>query len=301
MKAFWRLITLVAIAAALVAIGVQPAAAAVAPKPLLYGTTGACNNDFPGGPCTQNSSLVQIDPQTGAPIKVVGPVGYTVTGLAWDNLGQKMYASTAIGCGPDSVCPFHGLITIDLNTGAGTPVNSAVHNFGLDGAESPIHSISINGAGRMVAWYDEFGGPTDTFVTIDKATGIATEHADTGIDTSANGLSFDVNNLLWNIDTRRCAVFDPATGACKAFGQTAYLINPKTGKPLSAVALTPPTMAALGDFNPFTNLYYGLKFNSFSTDPTFIEVVNLSTGTVTQLGRTIDGLHTLAFVKKLKL
>jgi hypothetical protein len=57
-------------------------------------------------------------------------------------------------------------------------------------------------------------------------------------------------------------------------------------------------MAALGDFNPFTNLYYGLQFNSFSTDPTFINVVNLSTGSVTTLGQTVANLHTLAFVKK---
>ena len=31
----------------------------LAKRPILLGTTGACNNDFPGGPCTQNSTLVK--------------------------------------------------------------------------------------------------------------------------------------------------------------------------------------------------------------------------------------------------
>jgi len=286
MKALCRSLLLAALTAAILASGGGRASAAASPKPILYGTTGACNNAFPGGPCTQTSTLIQLDPQTGALIKEIGPVGFTVNGLAWDTKAQKLYASTAIG---DVV--FHGVITIDTTTGAGTPVNSAVHNFGLAGSDSPIHSITINGAGRMVGWYDEFGA-ADTFVKIDQSTGIATEFPDTGIDTAANGLSFDVNNLLWNIDTSR------RNGTSQT--QTAYLIDPKTGKPLRSVPLSPPTMAALGDFNPFTNLYYGLTFNSFSTDPTFIVVVNLSNGTVTQLGQTVNNLHTLAFVKKVK-
>ena len=298
MKAPRRLTMLVALTALILAAGLQPVSAAPQPKPILYGTTGRCNNPFPGGPCSENSTLYRIDPSTGA-ATLIGSVGHTVNGLAWDPKTAKLYASTAIGCGdPLSVCPFHGLITIDTTTGLGTPVNPLAVNFGLDGEPSPIHSLAINGAGRLAAWYDEFGGPTDTFVTIDKATGVATEFPDTGIDTSANGLAYDVFNQLWNIDTKRCTLFD-ANGACLAFAQTAYLLDPKTGKPLSSKSLTPPTMAALGDFNPFTNLYYGLRFQGRNS-PTFIEVVDVNAGTVTELGRTVTGLHTLAFVKKLK-
>jgi hypothetical protein len=288
---------LVALTALILVAGVLPASAAQ-PKPILYGTTGRCTNDFPGGPCTETSTLVQLDPGTGALIRVIGPVGYTVNGLAWDRKTSKLYASTAIGD-----VAFHGLITINPSTGAGKPVNPAALNFGLAGDESPIHSITMDSNGRMVGWYDEFpiGEVTDTFVTLDKKTGIATEFPDTGIDTSANGLSFDGNDLLWNIDTRRCTAFDSETGLCNAFGQTAYRLDPATGKPLGTVSLNPPTMAALGDFNPATNLYYGLKFTPFDpTAKTFITVVNLGTGAVTTLGQTVDNLHTLAFVKKVK-
>ena len=60
-------------------------------------------------------------------------------------------------------------------------------------------------------------------------------------------------------------------------------------------------MAALGDFNPANRLYYGLKFTPFDPDePTFIEAVDLRNGTVTELGPTVDALHTLAFAKNVK-
>ena len=283
MKASWKSALFVLLAAAfLAAPGVQPVSAGQGT--VLLGTTGACNNAFPGGPCTQTSQLVQLDPLTGALIKVIGPVGFTINGMAWDRRSQRLYASTAIGD-----VRFHGLITIDPQTGKGRPVDPRVHNFGLPGPDSPIHSISIDGPGRMVGWYDEFpvGQVTDTFVKIDKRTGIATEFPSTGIDTSQNGLSFDEVNYLWNIDSPR------------AGGQTAYLIDPFTGKPLMSVPLSPPTAAAIGDFNPQNNLYYGLSFQSFSNPPapTVLVVVDPRAGTVTTLGQTVDGLHTLTFAK----
>ena len=257
------------------------------PSNLLLGTTGACNNTSPGGPCTQTSTLVQLDPATGALVKQIGPIGYTVNGLAWDRRSQKLYASTAIGD-----VRFHGLITIDPRTGRGRPVNASVHNFGLAGADSPIHSITVDAVGRMAGWYDEFpvGQTTDTFVTIDPRTGIASELPDTGIDTSQNGLSYDEVNYLWNIDTSRPT------------GQTAYLIDPVTGKPLHTVTLSPPTPAAIGDFNPADDLYYGLNFQAFSNPPapTFLVRVDPRTGTVVTVGQTVTNLHTLAFTKAVR-
>jgi len=256
--------------------------------PALLGTTGACNNVNQGGPCTEKSTLVQLDPETGALIGVIGPVGFTVNGLAWDRTSGTLYASTAIGD-----VRFHGLITIDPKKGTGRPVNTQVLNFGLPGDPSPIHSITIDVFGHMVGWYDEFpppAGVTDTYVRIDQHTGVATEHPDTGINTNQNGLSFGEFNLLWNIDS-------PKTNTADVTTQTAYLINPFDGTKLLSKLLTPPTNAALGDFHPVNNLYYGLNFQPF--DPagtTFIEVVDVLAGTVTTLGRTVDHLHTLTFI-----
>jgi hypothetical protein len=161
----------------------------------------------------------------------------------------------------------------------------------------------------MVGWYDEGPPPAvpptgDTYVRINKNTGVATEFNDTGIDTSANGVSFGEFNLLWNIDTARNMGLDPVTGK-PIITQTAYLLNPFDGKPLLSVPLNPPTMAAIGDFHPVNHHYYGLKFQGF--DPlgtTFIEVVDLDfdpltdsfKGTVTPLGQTVNFLHTLTFI-----
>ena len=283
----WKLLSACVISLALAAVGGAPNASA-ARQPVLYGTTGACNNAAPGGPCTQTSELVQLDPVTGLVTRDIGPVGFTVNGLAWDRKSRTLYASTAIGD-----VAFHGLITINTRTGAGTPVDAAVHNFGLAGGDSPIHSIAIDRRGHMVAWYDEKPAPgvTDTFVTIDQHSGVATEFVNTGIDTSQNGLAFDEDNRLWNIDTsRRLTLGGPLV-------QSAFRLDPATGVPIRTVALTPPTPAALGDFNPENGRYYGLNFTSFSNEPTFLVSVNMRTGAVTTLGQTLTGLHTLAFVK----
>jgi hypothetical protein len=269
---------------AVILIGfVQQMPAQVQP-PILVGTTGACDNVNQGGPCTQTSTLVQLDPQTGAFIRTIGPVGFTVNGLAWDMKTQTLYATTAIG---DT--HFHGLITISLKTGKGKPVDKMVVNFGLptDTGPSPIHSFTIDSLGNMAGWYDEFpppAGVTDTFVQINKKTGVATEFQNTGINTNLNGLSFDNSDQLWNIDSVKGGV------------QLAWHVDPLTGKPLGNIFLDPATTAALGDFNPVDNLYYGLNFDVVLRTTTFIEKVNLVTGTVTTVGQTVDGLHTIAFV-----
>ena len=291
MKTLWRAILTAILTAAVLAAFVPPMSAQTPPagQPVLLGTTGACNNVTQGGPCTETSTLVEVDPGTGALVRTIGPVGYSVNGLAWDPTTDKLYATTALGD-----VSFHGLITIDPNTGQGTPVNASVVNFGLDVTPgtlgSPVHSITIDSNGNAVGWYDEFGpGVTDTFVTINTATGVAVEFNNTGINTGQNGVAFAKHDLLWNIDSPKVV-----NGVVT---QTAYLLNPQNGQPIDERDVSPPTPAALGDFNPVGNQYYGLKFTAFSTAPTFLVVVDLKKGTVTTLGQTVDDLHVIAFVK----
>jgi hypothetical protein len=279
------------LAGAILAIGVQASAQTPPPgAPILLGTTGACNNVTQGGPCTQTSTLVQIDPTNGALVAVIGPVGFTVNGLAWDPTTDTLYATTAVG---DTT--FHGLITIDPSTGAGTPVNPSVVNYGLAPdprfVGSPIHSLAIDSNGHMAAWYDEFPPPvgvTDTFITIDKSTGIATEFENTGLDTNQNGLAFAKHDLLWNIDA-------PKTAVDGSVIQTAYLLDPANGQMLDARDVSPPIAAALGDFDPVGNKYYGLNFVPFSPQTAMI-VIDLKKGTTSAVG-TVDDLHVIAFVK----
>jgi len=284
---------LIAILTAAVLVAIVPLASAqnLPPgQPVLLGTTGACDNLVQGGPCIHTSTLVQVDPDTGALVRVIGPVGYSVNGLAWDMTTDKLYATTAVGD-----VSFHGLITIDPNTGQGTPVNPAIVNYGLDVTPgtlgSPVHSITIDSNGNAVGWYDEFGtGVTDTFVTFNKTTGVATEFDNTGLNTGQNGVAFAKHDLLWNIDSPK------VVGGVVT--QTAYLLDPTNGHPLDERDISPPTPAALGDFSPVGNQYYGLKFTVFNPT-TFLVVIDLKKGTVTTLAQTVDDLHVIAFVKHL--
>jgi hypothetical protein len=281
-------IRIVLLAAVALVVAVSQASAQDPPpgQPVLLGTTGACDNVNQGGPCTHTSTLVQIDPQNGALVRTIGPVGYSVNGLAWDAQTDKLYATTAIGD-----ITFHGLITIDINTGQGTPVNPNAVNFGLDGV-SPVHSITIDSKGNAVGWYDEFPPPlgiTDTFVTINKATGVATEFNNTGINTGQNGLAFAKHDLLWNIDSPKLV------GGVVT--QTAYQLNPANGQPVDERDISPPTPAALGDFDPVGNKHYGLNFQAFTTNPTFLVLIDLKKGTATTLGQTVNDLHVITFVK----
>jgi hypothetical protein len=285
MKAQWRsAISSTILTAAMLAAFVYLAPAQNLPPglPVLLGTTGACDNLNQGGTCTEKSTLVQVDPRNGALITTIGPVGFTVNGLAWDATSNKLYATTALG---DAV--FHGLITIDPATGAGTPVDPTLVNFGLPPdphfVGSPIHSITIDSFGNMAGWYNRFPGPgvTDTFVQIDKATGIATAFDNTGLVTRTNGLAFAKHDFLWNVSPG-----------------TANLLDPSNGKAVATVTLSPPKAAALGDFDPVGNQYYGLNFVP-GVPTTLLMVVDLKKGTVSTVGQTVDDLHTLTFVKHL--
>ena len=264
-------------------------------EPILLGTTGDCENKIPGGPCTKTSTLVLLNPKTGALIRTIGPVGFTVNGLAWDLTTFTLYATTSIGCGlPTSLCPFHGLIKINPFTGAGTPVNPAVHNFGIEGADVPIRALAVDVFGHMVSSYpippQGTTDTSDTYVRIDKKTGIATEFLNTGINTAQNGLSFGEFNVLWNVN-------HPEPAPNGGVQQFAFLLNPFNGLAVFQQPLNPPTMAALGAFHPVNKLYYGLNFTGFDpTGTTSITVIDVPNGTVTTLGPTVPFLHTIAFI-----
>ena len=94
---------------ALVAVLTMALPAAASSGSMLLATTG---NGFSGP-----STLLEIDPVTGATLRTIGPVGYIVNGMEFDPATGKLYGSTSVND------PNHnGLIEIDLTTGAGTPV-----------------------------------------------------------------------------------------------------------------------------------------------------------------------------------
>jgi len=198
----------------MIASGIQEATA------MLLGTRG-----FGSG---ANSVLVEIDPATGATIRTIGPVGYTVNGLEYDATTEKLYGSTSV-----HDANYNGLIEIDPNTGAGTPIG--VHTWGR-GRPMAVTNITVNSTGQMFGWWEP---EQDDLMSIDKGTGIATRVGESGLDTYENGLSFDPKDILYMVD-----------------GQGAvYTIDTVTGAATPAGSISPDAPNAHhGDFDPASGL-----------------------------------------------
>jgi hypothetical protein len=241
------------LAAALV-LGLGAASPALAD--VLYGTT----LDAGGG-----STLVIIDQVTGALLTSIGPVGYTVNGLEWDNATQTLYASTGV-----TDPAYNGLIVINPATGAGTPIG--VSGWGLLVTPAVTNLAYRSGVG-MYGWWDP---NEDDLVSIDLGTGIATRVGESGVGTAQNGLAFDLGGVLWMVNSGGSYyTVDTVTGAATFFGGIG-------------------TTAHHGSFSYDDGLYYGLQNTGIGVAQILV-VADLSTGTVIRTPRTIDGLHTLSF------
>lgn len=230
----------------------------------LYGTVGA------GG---GTSRLIQLDPTTGAQIASIGPIGYLVNGMAWDQSTGTMYGTTSTN---DSVFP-NGLITIDLTTGAGTPIGS--------GAGQLVNIPACDAAGNLYGWTED----SDDAVAWDKGAGTITVLGDSGLGTLETGLAFSPGGTLYLVNSGD----DPGTDA------TIYSINTGTGMPtlVGTVGPLPFGMAHHGKFNPADGYYYGIDRTPYwDTSGWQIVVINVANQTIVRFMPTVDNLHTLAFV-----
>ena len=233
---------------------------------LLYGTV----EDADAGNVA-SSTLVELDPETGALIRTIGTVGYVVNGLTYDPVQRKLYASTS-----KLDDNFTGLIEIDLETGAGTPIGAV--NFGQAAGARPVNNLEIGPTGILYGWTNH----NDDLVTIDKSTGIATTVGDAGGSVNENGLAFDRSGTLYLVNTSEGNILtmNLSTGAATA-----------TGNSLG-------THAHHGDIDS-NNRYYGIDYTGGQGTPHHVRnliVADLATGTVLDTLPTVDNLHTLAFL-----
>jgi CSLREA domain-containing protein len=229
--------------------------------PTLYGALGGSST---------TSDLYTIDPATGTATSV-GPIGYAVTGLAFDPTTGKLYGVTT---GNSTSSP-RSVITIDRKTGAGTVVGP----FG--GCCDNIADLAFKG-GKLFGWGE---GPDD-LVKIDKATGAATVVGNSGESTFGDAMSVDKNGILY--------------AAIKGTSNNMYRVSMSTG------ALSSPVLLDGGPF-PFTQLNAG----SFACDGTTFFVsappgisgggvgdlvtVDVSTGAITTIGPTVAKLDAIAW------
>jgi hypothetical protein len=251
----------VVVAVALSALAFTSAASAQAPSPVLYAAAGgAGGGDVP-------SQLYTVNPATGA-VTAVGLIGYAVTGLAIDPTTGILYGVTAErGGGGNS------LITIDRATGAGTVVGELGH---------VVAELDFNSAGQLFGWSED----EDNLVSIDKSTGVATVVGESGLDTYGDGMSFDIQDVLYVLPEGDDGDY--------------YTVNTATGEPTMVGTLSNGPGAqgsAIGaaSFACDRTTFYALD-NNFAEDPADLIRVNLTTGVITTVGNTgVLGLSALVW------
>jgi LPXTG-site transpeptidase (sortase) family protein len=238
-------------------LGAMPPRHAQAAGEIIYGTV----NDF----TFHTSTLVTIDPDTGALLSTIGPVGYFLNGLDYDPVSGLMYGSTSTN---SPVFP-NGLITINMTTGVGTPVGSG---FGF----GSVTNIRANPAGQLFGWWDP---GQDDLVSINTSTGVATRVGESGLNTGIYGMSFDAAGVLYFIN----------------YDSTINTINTTTGAATyTGINVAGSSYAHHGDFRPSNGLFYGLDTNGAGAKN--LRGINVSTGAVVYTIPTVNNLHTLTFV-----
>jgi hypothetical protein len=208
------------------------------------------------------STLVEINPTTGALIQTIGSVGYMVNGMTWDATTSTLYATTS---DHDANFP-DGLITINPATGAGTPVGT--------GAGQYVNVPACSPSGALYGWTEE----SDDLVLWNKALGTITVIS-SPVGTANEGLAFNTAGVLYLVNG----------------GGPIYTINTSTGAGtlVGSIGQT----AHHGSFNPASNLYYGLDATPHDgTSTRNLLVVNVATPAIVNTIPTVNNLFTLAFV-----
>jgi PEP-CTERM motif-containing protein len=205
------------------------------------------------------SNLYVLNPSTGAVEATVGPIGYQITGLAIDPTTGTLYGGTS------RIESFHGLLTINKSTGAGTVVGA------YDTPGETMADLAFDASGNLYGWLEPF---SDDLYSIDKATGAATLVGDSGLGTATTGLAIGADDIVYLSSTT-----------------TLYKINKQTGAVISST-----------DLDSDTNIGMGLTFDQTGTlfgvgkDDRTLVTINTATGAITVIGDPgLNGLDALAF------
>ena len=234
-------------------------AAAPADAQRLFGTIGM------GGGAYTSSTLVELDPTTGAVVATIGDVGYLINGMAWEYSTATLWATTSAH---DPTFP-SGLLTINPASAAGTPIGTG---FGLGSGSCVL--TAVNSTGQVYSWWDP---SQDDLIVFDTVTGLATRVGESGTGTATHSIAFDAADVLWMVDNTIYTV-DTTTGAVTNTGNS-------IGMSLHH-----------GQFNPTTGLFYGVD-GAYGPGARNIAVVDVATGSVVDTIPSVDDLHTLAWVE----
>jgi hypothetical protein len=237
----------------------------------LYASTAA------GAP----GELYILDSATGAVLQDVGPlndlnnVNYPITGLAFQPHSGALLGSTG------NSAPGTAAMLVKINPATAQVLVIGPFNAGpvnTSGTPATMADLAFDSAGLLYG-VGSIGGPT--LYTINTSTGQATAVGSTGLtSTSGGGLAVSSAGVFYGTPTSsRFGTYNSSTGAYT------NIANP--AKPAGTGAYT-----AL-DFNG--SVLYGLNTGPASPPPTHLVTIDPTTGTVTDLGSSLNSLDAIAF------
>jgi hypothetical protein len=239
---------------------------------VIYGATAS------GSP----GNLYRLDPATGASLGLVGPLddalgtNYPITGMAFHPTTGVLYGST--GNNPAETAglfvrinPATAQVSVIGPFNAG-PVNS-------DGTPATMADLAFDGSGNLYG-IGSIGGPQ--LYSIDILTGQATVIGNSGLtSTTGGGLAISSSGVYYATPTAsRYGKYDPGTGA--------YMNITNPAKPGGG-----GSYAAL-EFGG--GRLYGLNSAPGSPPPTYLASIDPPTGTVTNLGQSVNALDAIAWI-----
>jgi hypothetical protein len=234
---------------------------------VLYGTGSEGDANSP-------STLYVLDPASGAALQSIGPVGFSVTGLAVDPTDGTLYGSTGRATG---VTNPGFLIRIDRTTGAGTLVGD------LRPDDHTAGDLTFTPDGAMFGWIV----PDNDLATIDRASGAASIVGDSGIaGNQGSGLASSPAGTLFHaaLDQFPLYTVDRTTG---------------TATPVATLNGTEGYQFASLSFNAAGTLFGGwLNYGSTGPRPSRLATINTSTAAITFLGPSVSRLDAIAFVER---
>jgi hypothetical protein len=226
--------------------------------------------------CPGPSNLYSIDPTTGTatvigPIVGPGPTNFClVTAMAFDPTTRILYA---IAC-PGSSCTSSVLLTIDPATGAATQVGPPIGAFATD--------MSFRSDGTLYAYESDFGFVPAFVFTVDKSTGSGTLVGFSGVGGGGNGIAFSPTDVLFHSSNSDLHTLDQTTGAATLVTGLTFPGTCGGFQRVNAMDFQPGTGTLFGSLNCGNSTWH-------------IGTIDTSTGTITDVGPTVNNLDALAF------
>jgi Ca2+-binding RTX toxin-like protein len=248
-----------ALASTLVCFAALPGSAPAATTQTLYGADGSGGNP---------SNLYEIDPDTGAVVRTIGPIGFAVTGLAIHPETAELYGSTG-GNAPNDP---GSTIKINKATGDGALIGDQIPATDFGAAD-----ITFTSDGTLYGWSED----SDDLVTINLASGAATVVGESGAGTLGSGLSASPGDTLFftgQLDIGNLMTVSRTTGLLT----TVALMDGTVGDAINALA-----------FDDRGTLLGSRRLNN-QLDRDLIRI-NTSSGHVTSLGPSVDRLDAIEF------